>query len=67
MSGWPSRKYLPRQLATRAEGATKVSVFTGEAREHYEYGMRKFLEEAQAARFCDHPNIVSARDYFRDE
>jgi serine/threonine protein kinase len=59
------KEYLPRQLATRAEGATQVSIYTGEARQHYVYGLSKFLEEAQAlARFGDHPNIVSCRDFF---
>ena len=59
------KEYLPRQLATRAEGQTKVSIFTGESRKHYEYGLKKFLEEAQSvARFAHHPNVVSARDYF---
>ena len=59
------KEYLPRQLATRAEGQTKISIYTGEARQHYEYGLHKFLEEAQAvAQFAHHPNIVSARDYF---
>jgi serine/threonine protein kinase len=59
------KEYLPRQLATRAEGGTKVSIFTGEARQQYDYGLRKFLEEAQSvARFANHPNVVSARDYF---
>ena len=59
------KEYLPRQLATRGEGRTKVSIFTGEARQQYDYGLRKFLEEAQSvARFAHHPNVVSARDYF---
>jgi serine/threonine protein kinase/Flp pilus assembly protein TadD len=59
------KEYLPRQLATRSEGQTKVSVFTGEARQHYDYGLRKFMEEARSvARFAHHPNVVSARDYF---
>jgi len=59
------KEYLPRQLATRGEGQTKVSIFTGEARQQYDYGLRKFLEEAQSvARFAHHPNVVSARDYF---
>jgi len=59
------KEYLPRQMATRGEGQTKVSVFSGEARHHFDYGLRKFLEEAQAvARFSHHPNIVSARDFF---
>jgi serine/threonine protein kinase len=59
------KEYLPRQLATRGEGQSRVSVFTGEARQQYEYGLHKFLEEAQSvARFAHHPNVVSARDYF---
>jgi len=59
------KEYLPRQLATRAEGATGISIYTGEAREQFEYGLKKFLDEARAvAQFSDHPNIVSARDYF---
>lgn len=59
------KEYLPRQMATRAEGQTRVSVFTGEPREHYLYGLKKFLEEAQAiARFGGHPSIVSCRDFF---
>ena len=59
------KEYLPRQLATRGEGQTKVSVYSGEARQQYDYGLRKFMEEAQSvARFAHHPNVVSARDYF---
>ena len=59
------KEYLPRQLASRAEGQTKVTVYSGEAREHFAYGLKKFLEEARSvARFATHPNIVSARDYF---
>jgi len=59
------KEYLPRQLATRGEGQTKVSVYSGEARQHYDYGLGKFMEEAQSvARFAHHPNVVSARDYF---
>jgi serine/threonine protein kinase len=59
------KEYLPRQVATRGEGQTRVTVFTGEAREHFRYGLNKFLEEARSvARFADHPNVVSTRDYF---
>jgi len=59
------KEYLPRQLATRGEGKTRVSVFSGEAQQHFAYGLKKFLEEAQSvARFAHHPNVVSARDYF---
>ena len=59
------KEYLPRHLATRSEGKTRVSVFRGEARQHYEYGLKKFKEEVQALRQFDrHPNVVSVRDYF---
>ena len=59
------KEYLPRQLATRGEGRTQVSVYSGEARQQYDYGLHKFMEEAQSvARFAHHPNVVSARDYF---
>lgn len=59
------KEYLPRQMSTRGEGKTLVSVFTGEARENYFHGLKKFLQEAQSiAQFSQHPSIVSCRDYF---
>jgi OFA family oxalate/formate antiporter-like MFS transporter len=59
------KEYLPRHLATRAEGRTQVSVYSGAARQHFDYGLKKFMEEAQVlAQFSHHPNVVSARDYF---
>ena len=59
------KEYLPRHLATRAEGRTQVSVYSGAARQHYDYGLKKFMEEAQVlAQFAHHPNVVSARDFF---
>jgi serine/threonine protein kinase len=59
------KEYLPRQMASRTEGQTKVTVYSGEAREHFDYGLKKFLEEARSvAKFANHHNIVSARDYF---
>ena len=59
------KEYLPRHLATRAEGRTQVSVYSGAARQHFDYGLEKFMEEAQVlAQFTHHPNVVSARDFF---
>ncbi len=59
------KEYLPRHLATRGEGKARVSVYSGEARRHFDYGLKKFMEEAQLlAQFAHHPNVVSARDYF---
>jgi serine/threonine protein kinase len=59
------KEYLPRHLATRGEGKVRVSVYSGEARRHYDYGLKKFMEEAHLlAQFAHLPNVVSARDYF---
>jgi serine/threonine protein kinase len=59
------KEYLPGRTATRMEGQTWVTVYTGAAREEFLYGLQKFLEEAQSlARFADHPHIVSALGYF---
>jgi serine/threonine protein kinase len=59
------KEYLPRHLATRGEGQSRVSVYSGEARRHYDYGLKKFMEEAHLlAQFAHHPNVVSAREYF---
>jgi formylglycine-generating enzyme required for sulfatase activity/serine/threonine protein kinase len=61
------KEYLPRQLATRGEGQTQVTVFTGEVGEQYHYGLKKFLEEAQAlAQFAAQPNIVTCNDFFAE-
>jgi formylglycine-generating enzyme required for sulfatase activity len=61
------KEYFPQNLATRTPGDTILSVFTGEAREYYTYGLDKFLEEARSlARFNGHPCIVSVYDFFEE-
>jgi len=61
------KEFFPRQLATRGEGQIQVSIFTGDARKHFTYGLRKFLEEARSlAKFADHPNIVTTLDFFEE-
>lgn len=61
------KEYLPRDFATRVLGQTAVSVYPGEAATFFEEGREKFLEEARTlARFEEHPNIVSVRDFFRE-
>ena len=60
------KEYLPRQLATRSEGQTRVSIYAGTAQQEFAYGLAAFQEEARAtARFFNHPIIVSAIDYFQ--
>lgn len=59
------KEYMPQDLATRTQGTTQVSIHSGNLREHYDDGLKKFLLEARTlARFESHPNIVSVRDYF---
>ncbi len=61
------KEYLPRDFATRTLGETAVSVYPGDASGFFEEGREKFLEEARTlARFEEHPNIVSVRDFFRE-
>jgi len=59
------KEYLPQQLATRTSGRSDVVVYKSSLYDQFKYGLRKFLEEARTlARFIEHPNVVSVRDYF---
>lgn len=60
------KEYFPQELATRQEGHTEISAYTGSMSSDYDYGLEKFLEEARTlARFESHPHVVSVRDFFR--
>jgi serine/threonine protein kinase len=59
------KEYLPQQLATRSADQNTVTVYKSSLTEEFRYGLNKFLEEARTlARFNEHPNIVTVRDYF---
>jgi glycine betaine/choline ABC-type transport system substrate-binding protein/serine/threonine protein kinase len=59
------KEYLPQQLATRSAGQNTVTFYKSTLAEEFRYGLNKFLEEARTlARFNEHPNIVTVRDYF---
>ncbi len=59
------KEYMPQQLATRTGPEHKVTVYKAALSEEFSYGLAKFLEEARTlARFNEHPNIVTVRDYF---
>jgi len=59
------KEYMPEQLATRSSGTSHVSVYRSALSGEFEYGLNKFIEEARTlARFNEHPNIISVRDYF---
>jgi serine/threonine protein kinase len=59
------KEYLPQQMATRSAGQNTVTVYKSSLAAEFRYGRDKFLEEARTlARFNEHPNIVTVRDYF---
>jgi len=59
------KEYMPEQLATRTTGQSSISVYRSALTDEYEYGLKKFIEEARTlARFIEHPNVISVRDYF---
>ncbi len=73
--GWDShlemkvavKEFLPTDYATRGAQATEVTPYSGDSREHFEYGLTRFLDEGRAvARFNDHPGIVPVLNFFRD-
>lgn len=60
------KEYFPQDLATRTPGNTEISAYSGSLGRDYEYGLEKFLQEARTlARFENHPNVVSIRDFFK--
>src|ERR1044072_5775813 len=59
------KEYLPTELATRTPGSSQVMPFSGEARNSYDYGLSKFIDEAHPlAQFKGHPNIASVHNFF---
>jgi serine/threonine protein kinase len=62
------KEYFPQNLATRTPGNISISIYTsGDAREHFNYGSEKFIDEARAlAQFNNHPCIVSVLDFFKE-
>jgi serine/threonine protein kinase len=58
------KEFLPRQLASRASGATQVRPYTG-GQAAFNIGLENFLSEARKlAQFQDHPGITSVLDFF---
>jgi serine/threonine protein kinase len=58
------KEFLPRQLASRASGATQVHPYTG-GQAAFNIGLENFLSEARKlAQFQDHPGIISVLDFF---
>jgi serine/threonine protein kinase len=60
------KEYLPGDYATRSPDGATVTPYSGDARDCFDYGLAKFLEEGRAiARFNDHPGIVPVLNFFK--
>jgi len=61
------KEFFPGDFATRGVDRSTVAPYSGDARDNFEYGLTKFLDEGRAvARFNDHPGIVPVLNFFRD-
>lgn len=58
------KEYLPTALASRYGNTTSIKPSTGDAAEHFQEGLRLFLEEARNLAKLDHPNIIKIENYF---
>ncbi len=59
------KEYFPLGIASRSSGQPSMEMPTGELKEHYSFGLERYLKEAKTlARFSEHPNIVTVRDFF---
>ena len=56
------KEFLPKELALREPGNTRVLPHNGK-RDDYNYGLGRFLEEAQTLAQFHHPNIVRVTDH----
>ncbi len=59
------KEFMPDGLSTRVPGTTEMTIHT--SRDDYEYGLKKFLEEARMIHvYRDNPHIISVRALFEE-
>ena len=59
------KEFFPQGLVSRITGTSQITVYSGDLKEQYEYGLERFLQEARTlVRFDNHPNIITVRDFF---
>ena len=56
------KEYLPNEIAVR--DGTEVHPKSSGDREGFEWGLSRFLDEAQTLARFEHPNVVRVRDCF---
>lgn len=61
------KEFMPDSMAVRTAGMLRITVYSGQRQENFQYGMERFLEEARVlAKFQENPNIVGVRSYFEE-
>jgi serine/threonine protein kinase len=61
------KEFYPNGLVSRVPGDTKIVVFSGEKREHFDKSLQRFLEEARnMAKFNGDPHIVNVFNFFEE-
>jgi len=58
------KEYLPRELAGRETDQETVRAHSEEEAEQFQYGLDRFMNEAQMLAQFEHANIVGVRDFF---
>lgn len=59
------KEYYPRDLAVRARSGVSVAPATQHERGNYEYGLKRFIDEARTLTRFNHPNVVRVRSFFQ--
>ena len=61
------KEFMPDGVVARATGSTVVSVFTGDKKENFRFGLEKFLDEARMIyKYNNNPYIISVYDLFEE-
>jgi serine/threonine protein kinase len=59
------KEYFPTDCVNRIPGAMELTLFSGKRMQRYQYGLRRFIEEARVmAKYSSHPDIVNVYHYF---
>lgn len=60
------KEFFPQGLVSRLPGQSRVITLAGTESHQFAFWQERFLQEAKTlARFEQHPNIISVRDYFK--
>lgn len=61
------KEYFPQGMATRSMGDTNISIYSGNTKQSFEYGLEKFIDEARTlAKFDGVDEIVAVKDFFKE-